>query len=91
MDTKGTSGEDDDFIKSRFFCPTFYIGRSRGGMPGARPLWDPILSFLHTFLPKSAHVRGPRPPLWVHAPPTGNPGSATVLVFIPTMFVTLCW
>ena len=36
------------------------------------PLWDPILSFSHTFSPKSAHVGGPRPP------PTGNPGSATV-------------
>ena len=36
------------------------------------PLWDPILSFLHTFSPKSAHVGGPCPP-----PPLGNPGSAT--------------
>ena len=35
------------------------------------PLWDPILSFSHTFSLKSAHVGGPRPP------PTGNPGSAT--------------
>ena len=26
------------------------------------PLWDPILLFLHTFSPKSAHVRGPCPP-----------------------------
>ena len=34
-----------------------------GGMPGARhPLWDPILSFLHTFSPKSAHIGGPCPP-----------------------------
>ena len=32
------------------------------------PLWDPILSFLHTFSPKSAHVGGARPPQWVHAP-----------------------
>ena len=38
------------------------IGGSRG-VPGARPpLWDPILSFSHTFLLKSAHVGGPRPP-----------------------------
>ena len=33
-----------------------------GGVPGARPLWDPILSFLHTFSPKSAHIGGPCPP-----------------------------
>ena len=52
------------------------IGGSRGGLP--HPLWDPILSFLHTFSPKSAHVGGPCPPQWVHAPPMGNPGSATV-------------
>ena len=32
-----------------------------GGMPGARPLRNPILLFLHTFLPKSAHVGGPPP------------------------------
>ena len=30
-------------------------------MLGARPLWDPILSFSHTFLAKSACVGGPRP------------------------------
>ena len=40
-------------------------------MPGTRPpLWDPILSFLHTFSLKSTCVGGPRPS-------TGNPGSAT--------------
>ena len=32
------------------------IGGSRGAC-----LWDPILLFLHTFSPKSAHVGGPRP------------------------------
>ena len=37
------------------------IGGSRGGVPGARPPWDPILSFLHTFSLKSAHVGGPHP------------------------------
>ena len=26
------------------------------------PPWDPILSFLHTFSLKSAHIGGPRPP-----------------------------
>ena len=46
-------------------------------MPGARlPLWDPILSFTHTFSPKSASIGGPRPPNGC-TPPTGNPGSAT--------------
>ena len=34
-----------------------------GGVPGARhPLWDSILSFLHTFSPKSACIGGPCPP-----------------------------
>ena len=36
----------------------------------APPQQDPILSFLHMFLPKSAHI-GQCPP------PMGNPGSAT--------------
>ena len=48
-----------------------------GGMPSARPLWDPILSFLHTFSPKSTHVGGPHPPNGYMPPPMGNPGSAT--------------
>ena len=39
----------------------FSIGGSRGVL-GAGPLRDPILSFLHTFSPKSAHVGGPHPP-----------------------------
>ena len=44
-----------------------------GGVPGARPpLRDPILSFSHTFLSKSAHVRGPRPPLTGPRPPYGK-------------------
>ena len=34
---------------------------------GARPLPDPILSFSHTFSPKSASFGGP-PPQRVHAP-----------------------
>ena len=49
-----------------------------GGVPGACPPWDPILSFSHTFSPKSAHVGGPHPPLMGAHPPMGNPGSATV-------------
>ena len=38
------------------------IGRSRGCAGCTAPLWDPILSFSHTFSPKSAHVGGPCPP-----------------------------
>ena len=53
------------------------IGGSRGACRAHAPLWDPILSFLHTFSPKSGHIGGPRPPNGVHAPPTGNPRSAT--------------
>ena len=46
------------------------IGGSRGAMLGTcHLLWGPILSFLHTFSPKSACVGGPCPPQWVHAPP----------------------
>ena len=44
-----------------------------GGMPGTRlPLWDPILSFLQTFLAKSARIGGPRPPLTGARPPYGK-------------------
>ena len=41
---------------------TSIIGRSRGACWVHAPPWDPILLFLHTFLLKSAHVGGPRPP-----------------------------
>ena len=35
-----------------------------GVMSSTRPpSWDPIFSFLHTFLAKSAYVRGSHPPL----------------------------
>ena len=44
---------------------------------------DQILLFSHTFLPKSTHVGGPRPPLTGPRPPTGNPGSTTDM----TMFL----
>ena len=48
-------------------CPPIYsIGGSRGGVPGARhSLRYPILSFSHTFSPKSARV-------WVNIPPNGS-------------------
>ena len=37
--------------------------RGGGGcVPAHGPLWDQILSFLHTFLVKRTHVRGPHPP-----------------------------
>ena len=85
------------------------IGGSGGGGGAYRahaPLWDPIISFLHTFSLKSTsvggpcpplpcrtkffhfcthfqqkvpRVRGPHPPNGSTPPPTGNPGSATVL------------
>ena len=45
------------------------IGGSRGGRAGARPLQDPILSFLHTFSLKSAHVGGQNPPKMSPRPP----------------------
>ena len=48
------------------------------GVPGARPLWDPILSFSHVFSPKCAHIKGPCPPITGPHPP-GNPGSATAM------------
>ena len=58
-------------------------GSGGGGMPGARlPLWDPILSFLHTFSLKSASVGGPCPPNGCTPHPAGNPGSATVHIII---------
>ena len=39
------------------------------GVPVCTPQQDPILSFLHMFPTKNAHVGG-----W--CPPTGNPGCA---------------
>ena len=39
-----------------------FIGGSRGACPAHTPPWDRILSFSHTFSPKSAHVGGPCPP-----------------------------
>ena len=46
------------------------IGGSRGACPAHAPPppMGPILSFSHTFSPKSAHVGGPRPPQRVHPP-----------------------
>ena len=44
----------------------------RGGVPGARPLQDPVLSFSHTFLAKSARIGGPQPHLIGPHPPYGK-------------------
>ena len=44
------------------------------------PQRDPILSFSHTFLPKSTHVEGRRPPM-------GNPGSAAGYVTLNFVFL----
>ena len=52
------------------------IGGSRGRAGCMPPLWDPILSFSHTFLLKSTHIRF-HAPLTGPCPPMGNPGSAT--------------
>ena len=65
-------------IKTPMYLNHWRIGG--GGRARRTPsLWDPILSFSHTFSPKSAHVGGPcPPPNRCMPPPTGNPGSATV-------------
>ena len=47
-----------DFKKGYLMIALADLGR---GVLGAHPLWDPILSFLHTFSPKSTRVGGPRP------------------------------
>ena len=52
------------------------------GAPPDPPQWDPILSFPHTFLPKSTSIGGRRPPQTAQCPPTGNPGSATGFLII---------
>ena len=43
-------------------------------------LADPILSFSHTFLPKSACIGGLCPPNGSTPPPMGNPGSTTEVI-----------
>ena len=50
-----------------FVILVIILGGSNRASP---PKWDPILSFSHTFSPKSARVGG-------RCPPTGNLGSAT--------------
>ena len=64
-------GTPTEFIAIMMKCALADLGGHARHTP---PLWDPILSFLHTFSSKSAHVRGPRPP--PPPPPMGNPGSA---------------
>ena len=55
----------------------YSIGGSRGHAWSTPSLQDPVLSFPHTFSPKSARVGGPRPLTGPHHP-TGNPESASV-------------
>ena len=50
-----------------------------GGVPTPSPQQDPILSFLHTSSPKSAHV-GQWHPQHGWRSPTGNPGSAIAVL-----------
>ena len=66
-DSRSSSNEENKPPASNATALADLGGRARR----TPPLWDPILSFSHTFSLKSAHVGGPRPP------PTGNPGSAT--------------
>ena len=58
----------DRLTTNKNFTPIHSIGRSRGCARCKPPLQDPILSFSHTFLAKSAHIRG-LCPQWVHTPP----------------------
>ena len=58
------------------FLLYFSLVDPRGGPPPPHK-WDIILSYLHTFSPKSARIGCLRPP---PPPPTENPGSATASV-----------
>ena len=66
------------------FC-TIQLYLALADLGGAHPAHapppprDPILSFWHTNFMKRSCLGSPRPPYEVHAPPTGNPGSATAL------------
>ena len=62
--------------------PLAISGGSRGHHQHAPPQWDPILSFSHTFLPKSTRVRGWHPPNGSVLSPMGNPGSAADHTFL---------
>ena len=53
--------------------------RIQGAHPACAPLRDPILSFWHTNFMKCSRLGSPRPPTRSSPPPTGNPGSATIL------------
>ena len=72
----------DQILQQKFTLTLNYYRRK--GIGGSRgrvwhtplPLWDPILSFLRTFSPKSPCIRGPHPPN-ATMPPMGNPRSAT--------------
>ena len=68
-----------------FFNMCYFIGGFRGAHPARAPPRDPILSFWHTNFTKCSCLGSPRPPYEVHTPPTGNPGSATVLVYSYTL------
>ena len=53
------------------------IGGFRGGAPGVRPLRARFFRFDIQILRNVAALGVHAPPYEVHAPPTGNPGSAT--------------
>ena len=54
-----------------------FICGSRGGMPGACPPPMGPNSFIFAYIFTEKCPRWRSTPQWVHAPPTGNPGSAT--------------
>ena len=58
------------------------IGGSRGHAGCMPPLWDPILLiFAHIFTKKHPHQRSTPPLTGARHPTTGNPGSATDLLY----------
>ena len=74
------------------------IGGSRG-VPAHAPLHDPILSFSHTFLPKSARIRGSHPPngstppygkSWICQCIPNNTISPCILIYTAIISVISC-
>ena len=57
-----------NWVPCSFFLHSRALADLHTKLSGARPLWHPILSFSHTFSPKSICVRGPCPPKRVQAP-----------------------
>ena len=60
-------------------CTTLYIGGSRGGMPGACPPYGTQFFRFHIYFHRKVSTSEVHAPLTGARPPTGNPGSATVI------------